>query len=57
MITLKSLIKKISKQQDFEGYSIADKYPMGSILRDRLLNVSNETRYKELHWENPLSSV
>jgi hypothetical protein len=33
MITLKSLIKKIHKEQDLEGYSDAAKYPMDNILR------------------------
>jgi hypothetical protein len=49
MITLKYSIMKICKLQDFEGFSDIDEYPMGSILKDRFLKVSSETRYKGTH--------
>ena len=49
MITLKYFIKKICKLQDLEEFSDVDKYPVGSTLRDRFLNVSSESRYKRTH--------
>ena len=49
MITLKYFIKKIGKLQDLEGFSDVAEYPIDSILRDRFLNMSSETRYKGTH--------